>query len=325
MKKKGMVLGKFLPPHKGHMYLIDFAKNFVDELTVVVGTLKAEPIPGKIRYRWIKELYPDVNIVHLEDENPQYPEENPDFWNIWKRSLLNVLPYEVDYVFASEAYGARLADVLNAQFVPCDEKRSLFPISGTDIRKNVYQNWDYIPQNVRQFFTKKVCVFGPESTGKSTLTKDLAKHYQTNFVPEYARTFFDTVKRDFRYEDMDDVGRGQMASMNSLLGLANKIIFSDTDLLTSKIWSEWLFDKSSEFLNSTSQEFDLYLLLDTDVPWVDDGIRYFPEKRQEFFNDCRNILEMKNLPFVIISGDWDQRFRSAITAVDLLFNKEGWG
>lgn len=323
MKKNGMVLGKFLPPHKGHMYLIDFAKNFVDELTVVVGTLKAEIIPGELRYQWMKELYPEVNVVHLEDENPQCPEEHPDFWGIWQRSLLNVLPYEVDYVFASEAYGAPLADVLDAQFIPCDEKRALFPISGTDIRNDVYQNWDFIPQNVRQYFTKKVCVFGPESTGKSTLARDLAKHYQTNFVPEYARTFSDAMKRDFKYEDMEDVGRGQVASMNSLIGLANKIIFSDTDLLTTRIWSEWLFAKSFDFLNSTSQEFDLYLLLDTDVPWIDDEIRYFPEKRQEFFNDCREALETKSLPYVIISGDWDQRFNRAVTAVDSLFNKEG--
>ena len=65
------------------------------------------------------------------------------------------------------------------------------------------------------------------------------------------------------------------------------------------------------------------MLLDIDVPWVDEEIRYFPEKRQEFFNDCRELLEMKNLTYVIISGDWDQRLNSAVRAVDSLFNKEG--
>ena len=80
----GMVLGKFHPPTLGHRYLVDFARHYVRDLTVVVGTLRREEIPGELRFRWMREMFPDVRVVHLTDENPQYPAEHPDFWDIWR-------------------------------------------------------------------------------------------------------------------------------------------------------------------------------------------------------------------------------------------------
>src|SRR5687768_3004351 len=88
----GMLLGKFLPPHDGHVYLIEFARNYVAQLTVVVCSLQREPIAGALRYQWVRELFPDVNVVHLTDEIPQKPSEHPDFWQIWRDALMRVLP-----------------------------------------------------------------------------------------------------------------------------------------------------------------------------------------------------------------------------------------
>ena len=84
----GLLLGKFLPPHRGHVYLGEFARHFVDELTIVVGTIPSEPIPGELRFRWMSELFPTVQVVHLDKDLPQEPSEHPDFWNIWTRELL---------------------------------------------------------------------------------------------------------------------------------------------------------------------------------------------------------------------------------------------
>ena len=128
---RGLVLGKFLPPHRGHQFLCDFARSWTDELTIVVGSLEDEPIAGELRYAWMCELYPDCDVVHLTDENPQYPDEHPEFWDIWKASLERVMPEPPDYVFASEPYGRRLAEVLGAQFVPCE--RDTIPISASEI------------------------------------------------------------------------------------------------------------------------------------------------------------------------------------------------
>jgi NadR type nicotinamide-nucleotide adenylyltransferase len=136
-----MVLGKFMPPHLGHVFLVEFAREYVKDLTVVVGTLKAEPIPGELRYGWMRELFPDVRVVHLTDENPQYPHEHPRFWDIWRDSLQRVLPVKPDYVFASEEYGAKLAEVLGAEFVPVDIARGAVPVSGTAIRNDPWTHW----------------------------------------------------------------------------------------------------------------------------------------------------------------------------------------
>src|SRR5215471_8509021 len=127
----GMLLGKFMPPHLGHVYLGEFAGRYVDRLTIVVCTLASEPIPGELRYRWMRELFPFCKVVHLTDELPQEPKEDPHFWERWRASLTRILPGKPDYVFASEDYGAKLAEVLGGEFVPVDRTRTAMSISGT--------------------------------------------------------------------------------------------------------------------------------------------------------------------------------------------------
>src|SRR5204863_4000120 len=84
----GLLLGKFLPPHLGHCYLADFARNFVDRLTILVCSIAAEPIPGRLRYQWMRELFAaDCDVVHVTEELPQEPADHPDFWPIWTRAL----------------------------------------------------------------------------------------------------------------------------------------------------------------------------------------------------------------------------------------------
>src|SRR5438552_1746790 len=132
MASSGMVLGKFMPPHSGHLYLVEFARNYVEDLTIVVGSLKSEPMPGELRPRWMRELFPDARVVHLTDENPQEPKDHPDFWRIWHDSLMRVLPGRPDYVFAGEDYGWKLAEVLGARFIPSGG-RGLLGVSGTAV------------------------------------------------------------------------------------------------------------------------------------------------------------------------------------------------
>ena len=323
--KTGMVLGKFLPPHLGHLYLVEFARAYVERLTVVVGTLANEPIPGALRHRWMRELFPDVHVVHLTDENPQYPEEHPDFWRIWKESLRRVLPEPPECVFASEDYGAPLAQVLGARFVPADIARGIVPISGTAVRSDPLAAWDYLPRCVQPYFLRRVCIFGPESTGKSTLTRQLAEAYRTRFVPEYARDYLERRAGEVRFEDMEPIARGQLASETALSRSANRVLFSDTDLLTTRIWSETLFGRCDAFVAAAAeaQRHDLYLLTDVDVPFVPDVIRYLPHRRAEFLERCRNALTSRARPHVLLSGSWEQRMATARAAVDALLGTPG--
>lgn len=318
----GMVLGKFLPPHAGHQYLINFAREYVDDLTLVVGTLNSESIAGELRYAWMRELYAGagVRVVHLDQELPQAPEEHPDFWELWQAALHPLVPEDLDFVFASEEYGHRLAAVLGADFVPVDVKRTAIPVSGTAIRDRPLDHWQYLPQCVRAHFVRRVCVFGPESTGKSTLTQELAAHYRTTAVPEYERAFIEAQNGDLLATDMLPIARGQAASEDALARSANRLLFCDTDLLSTSIWSHWLFNECDPWIENEAlrRHYSLTFLLDVDVPWVKDQVRYLPNDRRNFFENCENLLRKHERPYVILNGSWDERRTTAIQAIDEL-------
>jgi HTH-type transcriptional repressor of NAD biosynthesis genes len=314
----GMVLGKFMPPHLGHLYLCDFARNYVDELTIVVGTLPSEPIPGVVRFEWMRQLYPDCNVVHLDKVLPQDPSETSDFWDLWRTALRDVVSQLPDVVFASEAYGHRLAKELGARFIPVDPDRSIHHVSGTAVRQDPFQHWDMLPACVRPWYAKRVCVFGPESTGKSTLTMNLARHFDTVAIPEYARTYLEAQDGKLSFADIPQIARGQMASEDALIPQSNRIAIQDTDLLETVVWSKFLYGECPEWIEQEAglRRADLYILTDVDVPWVADVVRYLPEDRMSFFENCKAALESMGANYIVVSGDWNTRFHAAVNAVE---------
>ena len=151
----GFVIGKFMPPHRGHQQLIAFAQRWVKRLYVVVESVDSEPIPCTLRYQWMTQLFPQCTVLLLTEHQPQSSAETPRFWSIWQQTLLNILPEPIDIVFASEEYGAPLAEILDAQFVPVDIARQSIAISATQIRQRPQQHWSKIPPLVQRHFRKK--------------------------------------------------------------------------------------------------------------------------------------------------------------------------
>ena len=317
LRKTGLVLGKFMPLHKGHELLLAFANHFVDTLYVVVDNLPDAPISGALRCQWIKESFPDVTVYYIPSPNPQHPDEHPDFWNIWKRSLLALLPEHPDYLFASDDYGLALAAVLGATFIPFDLQRQIVPVSGTAIREAPFDHWDTLSDCAKRFYLKRICIFGPESSGKTTLACLLADHYKTTWVPEYARLFIES-HHAIKKEDMLPIAQGQMALEKAIEPLANRLLFCDTDSLSTLLWSQWLFGEISEAIVNMASEktYDLYLLMKPDLEWQDDPVRYFPGIRDEFFTDCVDILTRYHRKFVIVSGTGEARLHGAINHID---------
>jgi HTH-type transcriptional repressor of NAD biosynthesis genes len=322
---RGMILGKFMPPHAGHVYLAEFARRWVNELTIVVGTLQGEPIPGEQRFAWMRELFPFDRVVHLTDENPQEPSEHPEFWSIWRTSLERVLTGRPDVVFASEAYGEKLAEVLGARFVAVDPARSIVPVSGTAIRKEPLRHWARIPRCVRPYFVKRVSIVGPESTGKTTLAQRLADRFDTVWVPEWARTLLERRGGSLDGLDWTEVVRGQIASEEALARDANRVLICDTDPIVTPLWAETLLGSCPHELRAAGlgRNYDLTLLCDADVPWVADPVRYQPGCGATFFARCEQALRDTGRASVVLRGGWEERESVAAGVVEQLIHTGG--
>jgi NadR type nicotinamide-nucleotide adenylyltransferase len=178
---------------------------------------------------------------------------------------------------------------------------------------------------------KKIVLIGPESTGKSTLCRQLAAHYNTVWVEEYARAYLLKNGTDYTYETLLDIAKGQVE--NEELGIRNSAnkseidnlnskIFIDTDMYVMKVWCEFVFEKCHHWILNriAERKYDLYLLCNIDLPWVKDELREYPDlvRRQKLYCHYKDILVNQNLPWVDISGDYDERLEKAIKAVDNL-------
>lgn len=165
----------------------------------------------------------------------------------------------------------------------------------------------------------KIAVVGPESTGKSTMAKYLAKEFNSYSVPEYSRYYCKDLNNSYTLQDEINMLHGQIALEDALLDtMDNSIVFFDTTILTVKIWSDHLFGHSPEIVLTAikKQQYDLYLLMDIDLPWEDDPLRDFPTQREHFMEIWKKELEAIDAHYVIISGSNDTRLSNGKVACE---------
>ena len=163
-------------------------------------------------------------------------------------------------------------------------------------------------------------MFGPESTGKSTLARRLADAFDTVWVPRVARSLLEQTDGRIDYPDIERIARGQRASEDALARRANRVLIADTDLIATTIWSEVLFGRVPAGLAelAAARRADLYLLCDVDVAWVNDIVRYLPDERRSFHDRCRHALERHGCRYIEVRGDWEQRFARGHAAIRTL-------
>jgi HTH-type transcriptional regulator, transcriptional repressor of NAD biosynthesis genes len=184
-KTRGLIIGRFLPPHRGHELLIEVAREATDHLDVMVCTLSHEPIPGTLRARWMAESFPGVCIIHVTEEIPAAARGQAAAAEIWADAIRRRLATPPTHVFASETYGGELAEALDATFVPVDPPRAMVPVSAAQIRRDPFGMWQYILPACRPYFTFRVLVSGPSDAERWRRATFLADALGTVAVPDY--------------------------------------------------------------------------------------------------------------------------------------------
>jgi len=185
----------------------------------------------------------------------------------------------------------------------------------------------------------KIVVIGPESTGKSTLCESLAQHYNTEWCPEFAREWLLANDKKYDYDDLLTIAKGQLAMEDEFTNLVSSnlptppsagqaansqqpTLFIDTDMYVMKVWCEFVFSKCHNFIidQIVERKYDLYLLCNVDLPWVKDELREYPdlETRLKLYHFYKDIMVNQSVPWIDISGNYDERLQKAISAVDQL-------
>ena len=320
--RRGLVIGRFMPLHKGHVALVHFAAAQCDELIVSMTHTPGDRIPGPLRFEWLEKEFQSLQNVKLEISPEDFDDESiPLIDRIpgWSAFLKRRFP-PFHVIFSSEEYGVQLAEDLGISHISFDPSRKKFPVSSKLILDQPFQYWDFIAAPARGYFVKKICLYGPESTGKSTMAKRLADVYHTEFVPEVSREI--VTSNDFTLEDIIRIGEAQTERVIEKCASANKLLFCDTDLVTTQIYCRHYLKEVPQILFELERKvaYDLYFLFDVDVPWVADGLRDLSEKRPEMFNVFKEELEKRKIKYELLKGSYPERESQLIKRIDQYFN-----
>ena len=323
---RGLVIGKFHPPHLGHKFLIETALAQVDHLDVLVCARPGQIIPGKLRAGWLQQIHPQAGVLVIDDPGE---DDNSQFW---ARYVVQILGRAPEVVFTSEDYGEALAWYLGCRHVMVDRGRVRVPISARAICEAPLRCWEYLEPCVRAYFVKRVCVVEAESTGKTTLARDLAENYHTVWVPEYGREYceklqsagVDLWKYQWRSEEFSEIAGTQQEIEDGMAGMANRVLICDTDVLSTGIWHERYMGGPSAQVDAIagSRPHDLYLLTSCDIAFRQDGMRDGETIRQWMTGRFEQALAGR-FAWTKISGGREQRLASAVRAVDKLLAEGG--
>ena len=337
----GIFVGKFLMLHQGHIHAINTAYTQCDKLYVIVchsqydndkyNYYNIKPTPYQQRVTWLKSIfeeYENITILsHKEDHIMPYPHG----WKKWSKSIHKLIEEHIDIYFTS-SYEDK--DNIEKYFPDTklgmlDHERKEYPISSTTIMKEgVFKHWKFIPNITKYYYNKKIAIVGTESTGKSTLAKLLATKFNTLWVPEYGRQYIiDNYNGDESRIEKHDY-RYIASHHNDIMDLinkfsTNKITIFDTEAITTQYYATLYHDYHDPIVDEIieKQHFDLFLYLDPDVQWIDDGMRLNPHNRNRNDYILKQLMYEYNISrFNIehISGTYLERYTKALHFINLL-------
>lgn len=326
---KAFVFGKFLPFHKGHEAMINFALSKCDFLTVLVCCSDKENISDTVRSSWIQKTFENEKKVevrtfnYLESELPNTSETSKEVSEIWADIFKKQLP-DYSLLITSEEYGNFVAVFMNIQHIAFDIPKKLFPVSATAVRNDVFANWNFLPNSVKPDFAIKVVILGTESTGKTTLTEKLAKHFNCSLVLEAAREIIAN-SNNFSFDDLYLVATEHAKRIDKIILANNPLVIIDTDIHTTISYSRFTFEKELEISADiyNSNRANIYLYLNNDVEYLQDGTRLSEAERNLLDLSHRQVLTDHNIDIIEIKGDWNERFEKAVEQISKLIATNG--
>jgi HTH-type transcriptional regulator, transcriptional repressor of NAD biosynthesis genes len=319
---RGLIIGKFYPPHKGHSFLIESALTQVDDLVVIVCDHPRQKIRGELRAQWLREMQPSIRTQVVPDTVPGDDSEG------WAKYTVEFLGYVPDVVFTSEAYGDAYAHFLGCRHVNVDAGRFNVSISATRIRNSPFSHWDFLAPCVRSFFAKRVCIIGAESTGKTTLAQALSAHYRTAWVPEFGRTYWEGKLSSqnpatWTTQEFVFIAGEQNSFEDQLARICTHILICDTDSFATSVWHHrymgfFSLEVDALFLN---RNIDLYLLTGIEIPFVQDGTRDGEHIRASMHQQFIDRLSERGKRFQLLTGSPEARLQSAIAACETVLHE----
>jgi HTH-type transcriptional repressor of NAD biosynthesis genes len=324
---KAFVFGKFMPFHSGHEAMIRFALSQCDHLTVLICCSDKELLPGASRKQWIDctfENVPNIDTVifdYEEEELPSTSVTSHEVSAVWSAKFKEMFP-DYSMVITSEPYGDLVAQYMGIRHIPFDLDKKLYPVSATKIRANAFGNWDYLPECVKEDFITKVVILGTESTGKTTLTDKLSRHFQSSAVLEVGREII-TDSKSFSMEDLQQIAVVHAERIADASVGKSPLLIIDTDIHITLSYAQYAFDEQpvvDEVIYKRNKA-DLYLYLNNDVAYFQDGTRLSEEARNNLDYYHRATLERFNIKYEEIKGNWDERFKQSVALIEHLISR----
>lgn len=319
----GVVIGKFLPFHRGHGLLLEAAVAQSDEVVAIVCDAAWHDIDATLRARWITESFPSARTLILDQDALGLADDDSQGW---ARATVDVLGREPDVVFTSEDYGPRYASFMGAAHVMVDRERRTVPISSTQIRADPLAHLDSLHPQVRAYYVPRVCVLGAESTGKTTLAADLAHHYGVEPVREFGRFYTEAMPEPIRYRwetiDFQIIAQVQARVEDDAARWARPPLICDTNPFVTAVFHEAYLGSRDPQLEATGAQrrYDLFLLCDRTTPFAQDhtGLRQDGDRRAWMHRRLGEYVEGQDAPALCVTGTPNERRDQAIQAIDQL-------
>ncbi len=315
--KTGLTLGKYAPFHKGHQFVIETALAEMDRVIVIIyDSPDVTDVPLPVRADWIRKLYPQAEVVEAWN-GPVETGDSPHIHKMHEHYVIDTLGINnIDAFYSSEFYGHHMGKALNAKNRIIDKDRTTVDISASKIRENPYKFRKFLNPAVYYDLITNVAFLGAPGTGKTTIAKHLAEKFNTEWMHEFGRDYWtqNHNQRQLSQEQLVTIAKKHVEQEDSKLADANRYLFTDTNAVTTYIFSHYYHNNAlpelAKLANQAETRYDLIFVCGTDIPYEDSWDRSGEVVRELFQKMIIADLQKRKLPFFMLDGELKKRIET---------------